>query len=163
MRYMVFLMFLFLSVPIHADCLVGIPSIKGRAYYARIDTVIDGDTIDLHISLGFDIWQTTRIRIRGIDTPETRTRDLTEKSAGLLAKSRVMDLLPAGSVVRVIGTGRDKYGRTLADIINSDKISISQYLLSNRLAVPYEGKSKHDIARLHQKNFNYLREKGYIE
>ena len=154
-----------LFAPIHAnaDCLVGIPDVKGRAYYARIDTVIDGDTVDLYVSLGFDIWQKTRIRIRGIDAPETRTRDLTEKSAGLLAKSRVMDLLPVGSVVRIVGTESDKYGRTLADIINGEKVSVSEYLLSNRLAVPYEGKSKSDIGRLHQENFNYLLENGYIK
>ena len=84
-------------------------------YSATIRRVVDGDTVDVTLDLGFDILYNSRIRLHGIDTPESRTRDLEEKKYGLAAKAFVEDYLPVGSI-RTLTTVKDKagkYGRIL--------------------------------------------------
>ena len=81
-------------------------------YNIKLDRVVDGDTIDANINLGFDITIHKRIRLTGIDTPESRTRDLAEKAKGLEAKARNKELLEAGNFkLKSFGTG--KFGRVL--------------------------------------------------
>ena len=87
-------------------------------YRAKLDRVVDGDTIDAMIDVGFDIWVKKRIRYMGIDTWESRTRDLDEKKKGLAAKARNKELLEAGNFkLKSFGTG--KFGRVLGEIFVS--------------------------------------------
>ena len=80
-------------------------------YSCKIVRVVDGDTVDVDIDLGFGIWmRNERIRLHGIDTPESRTRDLEEKKYGILAKEQVKYFLPEGSIQTLI-TVKDKAGK----------------------------------------------------
>ena len=93
-------------------------------YKAKLIRVVDGDTIDALIDVGFDIWVKKRIRYKGIDTWESRTRDLDEKKKGLAAKARNKELLEKVSnksrYFRIKSYGTGKYGRVLADIYIQD-------------------------------------------
>ena len=84
-------------------------------YRGKLERVVDGDTIDALIDVGFDIWIKKRIRYKGIDTWESRTRDLDEKKKGLLAKSRNKELLEGG-VFKLKSFGTGKFGRVLGEI-----------------------------------------------
>ena len=87
-------------------------------YKAKVTKVVDGDTMDLAIDLGFDIWYNSRVRFVGINTPESRTRDLEEKKRGLAAKDRVLELCPIGADVtlKTSKDGKGKFGRILGEI-----------------------------------------------
>lgn len=105
-------------------------------YNAKLLKVIDGDTIDALVDLGFDTWKKIRIRLYGIDAWESRTRDLKEKEKGLAAKNRLIEILEEEFVLVSHGVG--KYGRCLGEIfkdINSD--SINNLLISEGHAIPY--------------------------
>ena len=87
-------------------------------YKALVDRVVDGDTIDVTIDLGFKTWKKVRVRMEGINTPEARTRDLEEKKLGLAAKDRLVEILKFNDnkcVLKVSGVG--KYGRALATVL----------------------------------------------
>ena len=89
-------------------------------YKCRIDRVIDGDTVDVDIDLGFGVWlRKERVRMYGIDTPESRTRDLEEKKYGLAAKAFVLAFLPVDSeqTLRTRKDGKGKFGRILGEFI----------------------------------------------
>ena len=85
-------------------------------YRGKLDRVIDGDTIDAMIDVGFDIWVKKRIRYMGMDAWESRTRDLEEKKKGLAAKDYVNQMAPVGTKVTVITHKEGKYGRILAEV-----------------------------------------------
>ena len=110
-------------------------------YQATVLRVIDGDTIEVDIDLGFStIIKKRSVRLKGIDTPETRTRDLVEKEAGLRAKDRVEGLCPPGSVITLRTTidKGDKYGRILGEIFVTGVVqSVNQLLLEEGHAVVY--------------------------
>ena len=93
-------------------------------YRAKLDRVVDGDTIDAMIDVGFDIWVKKRIRYMGIDTWESRTRDLEEKAKGLKAKARNKELIEKVSskpgYFRLKSHGVGKYGRVLGEIFIQD-------------------------------------------
>ena len=133
------------------------------SYTCIIRRVVDGDTVDVDIDLGFGIWgHNERVRLHGIDAPETRTIDRTEKAAGLLAKARVETLLPVGEKRRVttyLDTG--KYGRTLGRF-SSEGSDVGEILVAERLAVPYTGGNRAELTAAHQANYAYLREQGLI-
>ena len=87
-------------------------------YKAVVDRVVDGDTIDVTIDLGFSVWKKMRVRMEGINTPESRTRDLEEKKRGLAAKDRLKSILEFNNnecILKVSGVG--KYGRALATVL----------------------------------------------
>ena len=87
-------------------------------YKAVVDRVVDGDTIDVTIDLGFKVWKKMRVRMEGINTPESRTRDLEEKKRGLAAKDRLKNILEFNNnkcILKVSGVG--KYGRALATVL----------------------------------------------
>ena len=112
-------------------------------YKAKLDRVIDGDTIDANIDLGFDITIHKRIRLTGIDTPESRTRDLEEKARGLASKARLIELLGDGDFIlesREVG----KFGRVLGTIytIAEESINITDTLVEEGYAVEYYGGKK---------------------
>ena len=112
-------------------------------YKAIIRRVVDGDTVDITLDLGFDILYNNRIRLLGIDTPESRTRDLEEKKLGLAAKDRVKELCPVGSTVTVKTTkdGRGKFGRILGEIYVGD-VNVNKLLVEEGHAVEYFGGKK---------------------
>jgi micrococcal nuclease len=93
-------------------------------YGATVNRVIDGDTIELMVDLGFNIHSKMRVRLYGVNTPESRTKDLAEKALGLKAKKFTEDWLANHKwvFVNTIPDKNDKYGRILARIFSSDKI-----------------------------------------
>ena len=114
-------------------------------YSAKLVRVVDGDTCDALIDLGFDTWVKKRIRFKGVDTWECRTRDKEEKVKGLAAKAFTKDLLENSDegkfVLKSYGVG--KYGRVLADLfVKGNDKSINQLLLENGHAYEYEGGKK---------------------
>ena len=123
-------------------------------YRCKIRRVVDGDTVDVDIDLGFGMWiHNERIRLYGVDTPESRTRDLEEKKYGLLAKSFVLKYLPEGSYQTLV-TVKDKagkFGRVLGKF-KIDLVFLNDLLVQTHNAVAYHGQSKEDIAEEHLKN-----------
>ena len=85
-------------------------------YNIRVTRVVDGDTIDAQVDLGFFTHKNIRIRVNGIDTPEVRTRDADEKKRGFAAKERMEDLLKHSKQNSIVSLGLDKFGRCLADV-----------------------------------------------
>jgi len=119
-------------------------------YRAKLDRVVDGDTVDALIDVGFDIWFKKRIRFKGVDTWESRTRNLEEKALGLKAKARTKELLEKVSsksgYFRIKSYGLGKYGRVIADIFIEDKNgkqwNVNQTLISEGHAYIYDGGKK---------------------
>lgn len=115
-------------------------------YKAKLIRVIDGDTIDAEIDLGFNVLIRQRIRLYGINTPESRTTDLEEKDRGLAAKQRLTELLPKEFVVETILNKRGKFGRILGvlhvDQEDGSRQNINQTLVEEGHAVEYFGGSK---------------------
>ena len=119
-------------------------------YRGKLERVVDGDTIDALIDVGFDIWVKKRIRYNGIDTWESRTRDLEEKAKGLEAKARNKELLMEVSskpgYFRLKSFGVGKYGRVLGEIFiqdsNNNTICINNQLINEGHAYIYEGGKK---------------------
>ena len=125
----------------------------------KIDKVVDGDTIDVTIDLGFDLYKKERVRIAGVDTPEKRTRDLEEKALGLDAtywmKKQLEDTI-AGDEELIIRTelkgGTGKYGRLLGWLyVGDDTVSLNEQMITEGYAWSYDGGTK-------QKDFESLRE-----
>ena len=132
-------------------------------YECTIRKVVDGDTIDVDVDLGFGTWRCSeRIRLYGVDTPECRTRDAEEKAAGLLAKKFVEDTLHVGGTYKLQTREKGKFGRYLGVILFEDGTSINATLVSERLAVAYHGQSKQDVKDAHAANYEFLKEKGRI-
>ena len=125
----------------------------------EINRVVDGDTIDVTIDLGFDLYKKERVRVAGIDTPEKRTRDLEEKALGIDATNYLKEKLEdtiAGDEELTIRTelkgGMGKYGRLLGWLyIGEDDVSINEVMITEGYAWAYDGGTK-------QKNFEELRE-----
>ena len=119
-------------------------------YKAKLERVIDGDTVDALIDLGFDTWVKKRIRYKGIDTWESRTKDLDEKKLGLAAKDRNKELLESVSskpgYFRLRSHGVGKYGRVLGELFIKDnegiEYNINQTLIDEGHAYEYEGGKK---------------------
>jgi len=119
-------------------------------YRAKLDRVVDGDTVDALIDVGFDIWFKKRIRFKGVDTWESRTRNLEEKALGLKAKARTKELLEKVSsksgYFRIKSYGLGKYGRVLADVFIMDKDgkqwNVNQTLITEGHAYVYDGGKK---------------------
>jgi|TARA_B100002051_G_C16514530_1_gene524554 micrococcal nuclease len=123
-------------------------------YNCKIDRVVDGDTVDVDIDLGFDVWMLKqRIRLYGVDTPESRTRDKVEKVFGNLAKEFVEKRLPVGSkqVLRTKLDGKGKFGRILGEFV-IDETTINRLLIESNNAVEYHGQSKEAIEEEHLEN-----------
>ena len=129
-------------------------------YQCTIVRVVDGDTVDVDIDLGFDTWRCgERIRLYGIDTPECRARDAEEKAAGFLAKGFVEEALHVGGTYRLQTKEKGKFGRYLGTIYLTDDTSINAALVTEHLAVPYHGQSKEEIESAHKANYKILSDK----
>jgi len=119
-------------------------------YRGKLERVVDGDTIDALIDVGFDIWIKKRIRYSGIDTWESRTRDLAEKAKGLEAKARnkelLMEVSSKSGYFRLKSYGVGKYGRVLGEIFIEDnegkQYNINKTLISEGHAYVYDGGKK---------------------
>ena len=137
-------------------------------YKCNIIKVVDGDTVDVDIDLGFGVWlKDERVRIMGIDTPESRTRDKVEKKFGLASKAKLKSLLGKTGVLKtqVNKNGEDmkgKFGRILGDFQVGARM-ITDILCEEGYAVPYFGGSKEDVQKMHQKNREILVKKGIVK
>jgi len=136
-------------------------------YKCKIVKVVDGDTVDVDIDLGFGVWlNDERVRIMGIDTPESRTSDAVEKKFGLAAKKRLKELLGPTAILKtqVSKSGEDlkgKFGRILGDFVVGDR-TVTEILIEEGHAVPYFGGSKEEIQEQHMRNREKLIENGTV-
>tara|TARA_B100000768_G_scaffold130332_1_gene120931 strand:- start:7357 stop:7821 length:465 start_codon:yes stop_codon:yes gene_type:complete len=137
-------------------------------YKCKILRVVDGDTVDIDIDLGFGIWvHKERVRMMGIDTPESRTRDLVEKQFGLASKVRLKELLPVGSIqilkTEIDKSGEDKkgkFGRVLGDFLIERKVGgsheqnvrVTSIMIEEGHGVKYFGQNKADVEKDHMIN-----------
>ena len=120
----------------------------------KVTKVVDGDTIDVTLDMGFDILYQQRVRLFGIDTPESRTRDKEEKKYGLLSKYFLKDALSNGKKITIKtykGDETGKFGRILGDVFIDGK-SVNSLMCTKGHAVEYYGQSKEDVMYAHLKN-----------
>ena len=134
-------------------------------YQAIIKRVVDGDTVDIDIDLGFGVMlKDERVRIMGIDTPESRTRDLTEKKFGLAAKDRLKQLLGKKSILKCKEyDSKGKFGRILGDFTTNDGRMVTDVLVEEGHAVAYFGGSKEEIQAKHLVNREKLLREGKVK
>ena len=131
-------------------------------YKCVITKVVDGDTVDIDIDLGFGVWlRKQRVRMYGIDTPESRTKDLEEKKYGLAAKDFLIDMLndEAGITLKTHKDAKGKFGRILGEFWRTTSFadkSINDYMIEKHHAVAYHGQSKEDIAEQHLENRKHV-------
>ena len=144
-------------------------------YRCKILRVVDGDTVDVDIDLGFGIWMHKElVRMMGIDTPESRTRDLVEKAFGLASKERLKDILPVGSKqilkTQIDKSGEDakgKFGRILGDFLvyyppADCEMGCTKILINEGYAVEYMGGSKEEVQAQHLINRERLLSEGKV-
>ena len=137
-------------------------------YKVKVLRVVDGDTVDVDIDLGFGVWlRKERVRIMGIDTPESRTRDKVEKKFGLASKAKLKELLKDGAILKteVSKKGEDmkgKFGRILGDFILDDNRKVTEVLIQEGHAVAYFGGSKDDVDAAHLSNRKRLIAEGIV-
>ena len=138
-------------------------------YRCKVLKVIDGDTVDIDIDLGFGTWiHNERVRIMGIDTPESRTSNDIEKKFGLAAKSRLQELLGETAILKtqVSKKGEDmkgKFGRILGNFATEDGRNCADILCEEGHAVTYFGGAKEDIQKQHMTNRKKLVKQGIVE
>ena len=145
-------------------------------YKSKILRVVDGDTVDVDIDLGFGVWMhKERVRIMGIDTPESRTRDKVEKKFGLASKARLKELMPIGSMqilkTQIDKSGEDKkgkFGRILGDfiILDDDTLTttmVTTIMINEGYAVAYHGQNKDEVEQAHLNNRERLIEEGKVK
>ena len=139
-----------------------VPPSRKSCYNFRVvsvDKVVDGDTIDVSIDLGFDLIKKERVRIAGVDTPEKRTRDLEEKALGLDAtywmQKNLQDTLDGDEELTIrteLKGGMGKYGRLLGWLyVGDDNVSLNEKMITEGYAWEYDGGTK-------KKDFEELRE-----
>ena len=137
-------------------------------YRVEIRKVIDGDTVDVDIDLGFGVWlKKQRVRLYGIDTPESRTRDLEEKKFGLMSKNYLKDRLSEGAILKTRLDSKGKYGRILGEFLVKENeghpsyefnVNVNEEMIEKHLAVAYHGQSKDEIEEEHIKNRQFFSE-----
>lgn len=135
-------------------------------YKCIVKEIVDGDTVDVDIDLGFDVvLRDKRIRLDGIDTPECRTRDLEEKKYGLIAKAYVGLFLTEGEQA-ILSTRKEKkgkFGRILGDFVVYDKCgdreaNLVELMIKEHIGVKYDGQSKESIQEQHLYNREMMSE-----
>jgi micrococcal nuclease len=131
-------------------------------YSCKVERVVDGDTIDVVLDLGFDIFHKCRVRLYAIDTPESRTRNKDEKARGKMAGAFLKEAIESGEKVVIqtkLKDSKGKYGRVLGEVVVDD-ININKLMIQCHLAVAYHGQSKEDVEAEHMKNRDILIDKG---
>ena len=126
-------------------------------YRYRVDVtrVVDGDTVDVDIDLGFGMtYKKQRVRLYGIDTPESRTRDLVEKKYGKAAKKFLKEKIESAEQITLYSHDKGKFGRILGELFidGSSDLSLNQLMINNYHAVAYNGQSKEEIEEQHLAN-----------
>lgn len=137
-------------------------------YRCKINKVVDGDTVEIDLDLGFNIFLANqRVRMAGIDTPESRTAIKEEKERGLLSKKKLAEKLPVGSWQKIqtmkADSNDDKFGRILGVFIMEDGNSLNQWMIDNNYAVSYQGENKELVQEAHQANKQKLIERGELK
>ena len=139
-------------------------------YKCKLVKVVDGDTVDVDIDLGFGVWlQNQRIRLYGIDTPESRTSDAEEKKNGLAAKQRMQEWLDGGNLKIVTHKdAKGKYGRILGQfkVYSPEKdawVILNDLMEEKHHAVAYHGQSKEDIAEEHLANRKLVQTRYHLK
>ena len=131
-------------------------------YSCTVERVVDGDTVDVVLNLGFDILYKCRVRLYGIDTPESRTRNLDEKSRGKMSGAFLKEAIDNGTKVVIqtkLKDSRGKFGRVLGDVV-VDGININKSMIDHFHAAAYFGQSKEAIEAVHDANRTRLIELG---
>ena len=136
-------------------------------YKAKVLKVLDGDTVEIDLDLGFKIvLANQKVRLNGIDTPESRTTNTEEKPRGLLSKKKLTEKLPVGSWQTIqtmkADSNDDKFGRILGVFLMEDGKSLNQWMVDNNYAVAYAGENKELVQEAHQKNKQKLIERGEL-
>lgn len=142
-------------------------------YKVSVVKVVDGDTIDVDIDLGFStVLKKQRVRMVGIDTPESRTRDLVEKKFGKASKKHLKKLLESAESLSLISHDKGKFGRILGTVIAhfaeghpvyETEININDQMIKDHHAVKYSGENKDLVEEQHLANREILLEKGEVE
>ena len=132
-------------------------------YNVEVTRIVDGDTVDVDIDLGFGmVYKKQRVRMMGIDTPESRTRDLEEKFYGKASKAHLTKILE-NQKVQLQSHDKGKFGRILGELFVGDSaFSVNQQMIDEYHAVPYFGQSKEDTEKGHMWNREVLIEAGLI-
>ena len=143
--------------------------LKVNEYDVVLLRSVDGDTVDVDIDLGFGIWlRNERVRIMGIDTPESRTSNEVEKLFGKAAKERLKELLKDGGVLVTTEEkggedARGKFGRILGDFKTPDGKLVTEVMIAEGHCVPYFGGSKDDVQAQHEINRQKLLNEGVVD
>jgi|TARA_A200000159_G_scaffold91999_2_gene85462 micrococcal nuclease len=132
-------------------------------YRVYITRVVDGDTVDVDVDLGFStVLKKQRVRMMAIDTPESRTRDLEEKFYGKQSKYFLEGLLK-DQKIQLVSHDKGKFGRILGELfIDGLETSVNQTMINNNHAVPYYGGNKEETERHHLENRKALNEQGIV-
>jgi micrococcal nuclease len=138
-------------------------------YKCKVKRVVDGDTMDVILDLGFNIHFSSRVRLAGIDTPESRTRDKDEKVRGLISKQFLKDAVGIDTDTQkkvVLKTklkdSRGKFGRVIAEVWVDD-LNVNEDMVKKGYAVIYSGQSKADVKKEHMENRQLLIDKGVFD
>lgn len=133
-------------------------------YKVSLVKVVDGDTVDVDIDLGFGMtYKKQRVRMLGIDTPESRTRDLVEKKFGKASKKHLKGILESEDI-ELVSHDKGKFGRILGELFIGDStFSVNQQMINEHHAVAYTGGNKEEIEKGHLANREILLEQGVVE
>lgn len=136
-------------------------------YKCRINKVLDGDTVEIDLDLGFNTTLANqKVRLMGIDTPESRTTNKEEKVRGALSKKKLQEKLPVGSWATITthrnDNNDDKFGRILGEFVLEDGTNLNKWMIENNYAVPYMGENKELVQEAHQANKKKLIERGEL-
>ena len=135
-------------------------------YKCKVKRVVDGDTMDVILDLGFDIHHAVRVRMAGIDTPESRTRDKDEKARGKLSKAFLKESIKGKKIVlkTKIKDAKGKFGRVIAEVWaefeEGSLRNINELMIKECYAVRYNAENKALVEEAHMKNRAQLIEKG---
>lgn len=137
-------------------------------YRAKILKIVDGDTVEIDLDLGFNIiLANQKVRMAGVDTPESRTTNKEEKPRGLLSKKKLAEKLPTGSWATIetlkSDSNDDKFGRILGVFLLEDGTNVNDWLIDNNYAVAYMGENKELVQEAHQKNKQILIARGELK
>ena len=129
-------------------------------YNVTIAKVVDGDTVDVDIDLGFGmVYKKQRVRMLGIDTPESRTRDLVEKKFGKASKKHLKGLLEEAESITLISHDKGKFGRILGELFvhtEETRVNVNEKMIADHHAVPYTGENKDLVEEQHMANREVL-------
>lgn len=132
-------------------------------YAATILNVVDGDTVEVDIDLGFGMWyRNQKVRLDGIDTPESRTSDKEEKVRGTLSKNKLKEILGKKATLTTKIDPNEKFGRILGVLVNEEGVNVNEWLIKNNYAVAYKGENKELVQEAHRKNAEILKKRGEL-